>query len=904
MNGTRCGSAPWIFGVALATMFWITTATAPGAGGGGGGENWTGAWRATVNVNGTDVNFISVNGPDTFATFVEGQPVPFASGKLEMADGRWKTTPHAGPGDEGTYRFVDADTVSMTGRAGKEVVWKRIKVALPAGPPPGGVVVPPPAPVGGGGVAPAPAPDLNDFSAVRAAAKAMAGRWNGGALLFRADFWGAYKGSRFEPAGARLLYFSPRQNGAGFEVRIENGQTRGSRYTLDVGAAPQALPESALTPGEALRRLWDLAPTVRFDQVYLQLLRPGVEKPVAVDGDGEATSYPLASFLHGGFPVPFRDNETGAPKDRFVWRMAAVRDFDVVCDKAYGTFVYVDAECGQALSKRRPATGVQVFMRHGLTPPTPIQPFVFAAAGGPIPLDPATERVGTFDALAVAQKVEAMDLGLRLLVRDGRPDDEILRDIDKMCAWWEQVERARREDATGGIAAVEAAARENPKDVVRQEALLKRSVDEVERSKKAALASPLVVNIQFGNKKSEFWLGKQFEITPECLGTRNQTHMVLDTRTDEWIFKMEDPPHTRVVSRYYRKAVAAAAAIKALGRWDYDFERQLTRLRWLVGGNGAAIADEDAVSPIDPLQLMCLAEYERVRGSENMLEAKNLRLPKTWSTSSRRELGNGTVEITTTTYTRQPTADELAAADRLDVIANQQERPRVAQVQDLALKLQSPDPRIYYMWSRIEAAFYDKQLAERVVQRGLQLDPGSPELHAVRLIAWQENHNVNQAELYCVEKFSSPYTGADLTGGASLAQKDPWAGYFLSLQRLRVDPENVGSHAILCETLNKLSGLIINQQEAMPDAREQRQRELGVAALMMARLLDRPNEWQYAVPKGMPATRENVMKNTANLLALRGQDLATLKRDDQAHACFQKALALDPNCEMARKGMQ
>ena len=38
----------------------------------------------------------------------------------------------------------------------------------------------------------------------------------------------------------------------------------------------------------------------------------------------------------------------------------------------------------------------------------------------------------------------------------------------------------------------------------------------------------------------------------------------------------------------------------------------------------------------------------------------------------------------------------------------------MANVEDLALKLDPLDPRIYYLWSRVEAVFYDSQLADRI----------------------------------------------------------------------------------------------------------------------------------------------------------------------------------------------
>ena len=262
------------------------------------------------------------------------------------------------------------------------------------------------------------------------------------------------------------------------------------------------------------------------------------------------------------------------------------------------------------------------------------------------------------------------------------------------------------------------------------------------------------------------------------------------------------------------------------------------------------------------------------------------------------------VEVTTTTFTRPPTANELAAADRLDAVARLTEAPRVANVQDLALKLDPLDPRIYYLWSRVEAVFYDSQLADRIALRGLMIDPGCAELHAVRVIAWQSNSKVNRAEVYCADRLARQYSAADLQGGAKLAELDPLAGYFLSLQRLRLAPDDVGSHAILTSVLAKLDGLKINRVEIMPDAAEQRQRELGVGAAMMARLLDHPDEWSKGVPKGMPATRENLIKNQVNLLVLRGESLAFLNRKDEARVCFKKALALDPGNAAAQKGSE
>jgi hypothetical protein len=744
-----------------------------------------------------------------------------------------------------------------------------------------------------------PTASLQEFAAVRNQANAAAVNWNAGAKLFRVDLWGAYTHSRFEPAGARFLYFAPKAEGMALEVRVEGRKMFNSPYALDASSRPEALPDGVLSPEEAVRRLWDLAPTVRFDQIYVQLLRPGAEPPVAVNSNEEPTSYPLYGVLRH-LPVKLADDEAHAPKGRVVWRMLAVRDRNVVVDRAYGTFLYLDAATGAPLSKREPAVGVQVYMRHKLIPPSPVGEFVFPE--GEIPLDSPAEQIGTFDKLAVAQKSESICRGLRALIRDGRTDDEVRAAVDKMADWCTRIEAVRRDDATRGLATLEQAVKEDPQDLGRQVALFKRLVDEIEREKKTALASPVVTEIGNG-RKSEFWFDRQFETTKEALGTRNQTHVVLNLRTGEWLYKMEDPPHTHVFSKHLRRASDTLKAIRALGQNDLEFERQLTRLNWLIGGNGPALGQGDSLNPTDPLQLMIYAEYNRVRGSENLLSAERMRLPKTWSTSSRRNIGGGKVEVTTTTYTRQPTAAELAAADRMDQLTRTNDAPRVAAVEDLALKLEPMDPRVYYLWARVEAVFYDQQLADRVIERGLMVDPGCAELHAARQVAWRRVSKVNQAEVGLADRFSRPYTPADLQGGIKLAALDPVAAYFFTLQRLRLAPDDVGSHAILSQVLDRLDGIKINNVEIAPDAREQEQRELGVGIAMLTRLLEHPDQWQKAVPKGMPATRENVLKNQVNLLTLRGQVLKSLDRDEQAKDCFRKVLTIDPSNAEAQKGL-
>ena len=84
-------------------------------------KDFAGTWRGKIN--GADLVWITDG--RTWSTYIEGQPRPFITGTFEAANGHWKTNTAAGPLDEGPFHFIDADTISMTGRAGQEVIWKR-----------------------------------------------------------------------------------------------------------------------------------------------------------------------------------------------------------------------------------------------------------------------------------------------------------------------------------------------------------------------------------------------------------------------------------------------------------------------------------------------------------------------------------------------------------------------------------------------------------------------------------------------------------------------------------------------------------------------------------------------------------------------------------------------------------
>lgn len=128
MNTARISSTRSWQAICLTLLFWIaahslTPANAEPPAEPASNKEFAGTWRGKIN----GADFVWVTDGRTWSTSIEGQPAPFISGTFEAANGHWKTTTAAGPLDEGPFHFIDADTISMTGKAGQEVIWKCAK---------------------------------------------------------------------------------------------------------------------------------------------------------------------------------------------------------------------------------------------------------------------------------------------------------------------------------------------------------------------------------------------------------------------------------------------------------------------------------------------------------------------------------------------------------------------------------------------------------------------------------------------------------------------------------------------------------------------------------------------------------------------------------------------------------
>ena len=170
-----------------------------------------------------------------------------------------------------------------------------------------------------------------------------------------------------------------------------------------------------------------------------------------------------------------------------MWRMFAIRDHDAVMDIPHGAFIAIDALKGTACQNQ---PGTRRATLQTLPADAPL-----ADRGIPVPrwTNPARFARGASRDVQRTRggpKGRDIDLGLRVLVRDGRSDEEIRAAIDKLAEWARRIEQVRAADAADGIALLERAAREHPDDIRRRGALFEHYLDEIERDKKRLLPGP------------------------------------------------------------------------------------------------------------------------------------------------------------------------------------------------------------------------------------------------------------------------------------------------------------------------------------------------------------------------------------------------------------------------------
>jgi hypothetical protein len=90
-----------------------------------------GQWKTSFPFNGQTVTMISIRDQDGYHDYVvtPAGNQPAGDGSFSGANGKWSSSA-TGPNNEGTYHFLNANTVVCTNYAGQTATWGRDKTAL------------------------------------------------------------------------------------------------------------------------------------------------------------------------------------------------------------------------------------------------------------------------------------------------------------------------------------------------------------------------------------------------------------------------------------------------------------------------------------------------------------------------------------------------------------------------------------------------------------------------------------------------------------------------------------------------------------------------------------------------------------------------------------------------------
>jgi hypothetical protein len=765
------------------------------------------------------------------------------SGVFESGSGQWRMTSSAGRHDGGKYEFIADDRIRLTGGSGA-VEWTRASHDVKPNPPAqcrsaDGLPV-----LSLHGI---PVAADASFDAMRGSADAIAKVWDPKAALCRADLVGSYSRSIPRFASIRFVYFRPDDAKSGFEVvydsASDSSRMYGAAYPFTEAKGLSAAPAQVIDPKAALRKLWNLEPSVPTDQVCLQLIKPGVEEPILVDSDqqagGQRSSYPRAEFMEK-FVAAMGDNESQAPKDRFVWRMLAIRDFDAPLGQPYGTFVYLDAADGNPLSPRGPAVlGADLaFLKVPAWSPVP--PFDLAALppDKQIPTDGPAYDPATFDLLATRQRAESLDLGLREMVAAQQNDAMIGSAIDRIATWSREVNSFHDKADAEGLSMLEDRARQDPHNIALHATLAHRYVDEVAKERTA-----------------------MFHVLPPSLRFDVSTFMLqqgpavaLDPQTATWVYGLPDSvfiTYPRLAqlasmpSKFFAAASAELANVLAMDASQPMACTDSVRLRSMetLGTDDQYAACEKALhaDPNSPMANLLFALYPAEWNSEKLAEATQLRSARTWYSSDVRFGMDVTV---TTTYKNfsYPSGAEIAGAKQATGEA-QQMAIWATTLRDRAMKLGRLEPMPYFMTGRPLVDRLD--MRDRVACDGLLADPGDPQLYALRGRTYEEQQD-GAAVLDAVSDAAITLdNGCTADGcialGRRCAAKDAFTAYCAALQAVRIAPSDARVHLALAAGLEEMSGYMLQGVELMPDALEQARLEYAVAGKIAAWAANQPN---------------------------------------------------------------
>jgi hypothetical protein len=543
----------------------------------------------------------------------------------------------------------------------------------------------------------------------------------------------------------------------------------------------------------------------------------------------------------------------------------------------------------------------------------PIKPFVFTRDEIPFAFDPRPEM---FDPVKAGQEADAIDLGLRNMVRNRASDAELRSAVDKLVRWSKKMERLRSQYYAGGLAALDTLAERNLRDSKVLARCATRWVDAVEVERMEVLATVKPV-----------WRGE----------SNNMADVRVDPQTYLWRYPKATPNETNGQVRSAAFPRAQRAIQRALSVDPISPEALFASARLLHRQYGA---EDDlmltqvrrAAQSTGPYSAAARLYVLEVDTGASQIEARALwlrnvqRAPTTFGVGEH-EVGSysagddvpsgqtargGKLYAPNVTFIEgpiihTPTAQDVAEADALDA---QAKRIRAGtRIAEDSLVKQNPTNEEMFV---VLATYYGGALTrEHILRYALFLDPGDYRLYWLRDTAlakggnWMGGkedfgpHNIGEASDFAQWAFRRGQVNDEdhcvsMTSQIAEKYKDPFTYYAVALHCMHLEPDRPAARRDLVASFMGMSiANFLGSQ--LPDSFEQGQLESEVMYQIAARLLEHKEEWRLG------NTQQLFVKWMALAKFMRGEYMRRLHRDQEARLYYLQSIKLDPTATPAQK---
>jgi hypothetical protein len=539
----------------------------------------------------------------------------------------------------------------------------------------------------------------------------------------------------------------------------------------------------------------------------------------------------------------------------------------------------------------------------------PIEAFAFTRDEIPFDFDPRPEM---FDPVKAGQEADAIDLGLRRMVRNRASDAELRIAVDKLVRWAQKMERLQYQYYAGGLAALDRLAEKNPRDSKVLAHCATRWVDAVEVERMGVLATTTPV-----------WRGE----------SNNMADVRVDPQTYLWRYPKATPNGTAGPVRSTAFPRAQRAIQQALSVDPHNPEAlfasaMLSRRQYGVGNDvllsALHQASQSTGSYASAARLYVLDRDDnyawelRARSNKlrEIIRGPGITTESPAGTYTGQVLGPNQTVRSGTVYQRgtaagpiikAPTAQELAQADAVEAQIKQFYIDNRLQIDNLVRH----DPMNAEMFVVLASTYRSGTIGERVLRYALMLNPGDYRLYWLRDTAlakggnWIEGkedlgpHGIAEASDYAQWALRKGLANDEGHCGGLASEiankyKDPFTHYAVALHCTHMAPERPKPRRELLISFFGMSEPNIVGSE-MPDALEQGQLESEVMYQIAARRLEHPDEW---APEESKTTMVQWM---ALAKFFRGQNTHLLHRDLEARQYFLQSVKLDPAATPAQK---